>query len=65
MAIRKYRREVSYEVSYVSIDVDNSVADLAAALEAFGIEDARWAVEPNYIVLTRQMSTLEVPSDES
>jgi len=64
VTIRKYRREVSYEVAYVRIEEDNSVANLAAALEAFGIEGARWTVEPSYIVLTREMGTIEVPSHE-
>ncbi|WP_157541034.1 hypothetical protein [Microbacterium sp. XT11] len=57
-----YDRQVNYKVAYVRIDNENSVAELADALSEFGIEDATWTVEPSYIVLSREMSTTEVPA---
>lgn len=58
-----YDRQVNYEVAYVRIDAENSVAELAEALAEFGTEAATWTVEPSYIVLSREMGSLEVPRD--
>ena len=62
MSLKIYDRQVSYEVAYVRIDADNSVADLANALDEFGSDGATWVAEPNYIVLSREMGTVEVPA---
>lgn len=63
MSLKIYDRQVSYEVAYVRIDADNSVADLANALDEFGSDGATWVAEPNYIVLSREMGTVEVPAE--
>lgn len=60
-ALRVYDRQVSYEVAYVRIETENSAADLFRALSEFGTEGVTWTVEPSYIVLSREMGTLEVP----
>lgn len=62
MTLKIYDRQVSYEVAYVRIDNDNSAAELAHALDEFGAEGATWKVEPSYIVLSREMGTIEVPA---
>lgn len=62
MTLKIYDRQVSYEVAYVRIDNDNSAAELAEALGEFGVEGTTWTVEPSYIVLSREMATIEVPA---
>ena len=62
MSVRIYDRQVSYEVAYVRIDKENSATELADALTEFGVEGATWTVEPSYIVLSREMGTIEVPA---
>lgn len=62
--VRIYDRQVSYEIAYVRIDSENSASELADALAEFGVEGTTWTVEPSYIVLSREMGTIEVPARE-
>lgn len=62
MKLKIYDRQVSYEVAYVRIDDENSAGELAEALREFGTQAATWTVEPSYIVLSREMGTIEVPA---
>lgn len=62
MTLRIYDRRVDYEIAYVRIEEQNSVADLADALQEFGTDGATWTAEPSYIVLSREMGTIEVPT---
>lgn len=64
MSLRIYDRRVNYEVAYVRIDTENQASDLAAALAEFGTEGATWTVEPSYIVLSRELDTIEVPAPD-
>lgn len=64
MKLKTFERRVDYEIAYVRIDAENSAEVLAEALRQFGVEGATWTVEPSYIVLSRQMGTVEVPAVE-
>lgn len=64
MKLKTFERRVDYEIAYVRIDTENSAEVLAEALRQFGVEGATWTVEPSYIVLSRQMGTVEVPAVE-
>lgn len=62
MALKIYDRQVNYEVAYVRIERDNAAEELAQSLLEFGTDGASWSVEPSYIILLREMGTLEVPA---
>lgn len=59
--LKKYDRTVHYEVSYIPIERENSIAELTAALAEFG-SDGVWTLDGDYIVLTCEMSSMEVPA---
>jgi len=62
MSLKIYDRQVDYQIAYVRIDEQNSAAELMAALNDFGTEDATWTVEASHIVLSREMGSVEVPT---